>query len=408
MLTITRSNLTSLPGQKWNKKQAINQFVRQYPIPFDMKDDAIDLREMSKNYDHELIPLDDIQSAIITVLGPKYNIPKQPVDPSDGATIVYGTASTKPRFGYIEWNEGYLWPIFQRDVAPNHVEKIYKDFDDTAVIVPCAIKITLSEGELAGKPIYCIWDGHHTMQVCRMEGYTKFPVWYIDVDAIPVSVIENAGFGDTDAERIKYGAFIAGLNMRRINGRNKRPLSPYDDFMVGYETRDRVYVSMMNILRNNKCIPKRNASCAGAFTQIKSGIECFELPDVQGNKNGVFWARAVALHRKHWPGAPLVLEMFRPLSYLYQEANIQGIDIPPAWDDEFALMLINKWGDAESIQEEIKKSFWAAYHDTTGANKLHGNIPDHDKQRVLAGMINFYKQQGGKVILPNPSCQWIV
>jgi hypothetical protein len=70
-------------------------------------------------------------------------------------------------------------------------------------------------------------------------------------------------------------------------------------------------------------------------------------------------------------------------------------------------MFVAKWGDPESVQEGIKDSYWAAYHKSTG-NVITGNIPEHDKERVLAGIINFYKQNGGKAILPTPSCQWIV
>lgn len=385
----------SLKAKPWNKKQAINTFVRKYKIPFDMKDDAIDLREMSKNYPNEIIPLEDILQAITTVIGPKYTIPKAPYDPSGGAVIHYPDSTVSPRFGYITWEESFLWPIFQRDVAPNHVEKIYKDFDPTAVIVPCAIKITLRDG----RAIFCIWDGHHTLQVCRLEGYTKFPVWYIDVDNVPLSTIENAGFGITDEERIKYGAFIAGTNMRRINGKNKRPLSPYDDFLIGWETRDLLIVSMMNILRKNNCVPKRHSTCAGAFTQIKSGIECYEFD------RGVSWDRALRLHRTTWKAAPLTLEVFRPLTMLFHRASVEGFDLDDAFEKELMDMLVNKWGDPESVQEGIKDSYWSAYN-TPGS--LKGNIPDHDKERVLAGLINFYRQQGGKHMLPEPMCQWKV
>lgn len=400
---MTTLNLKTRKAKPYNKKQAMLDFVKQYKTPFEMKDDAIDLREMAKNYDNEIIPLEDIQVAILTVIGPKYVLSKPPFDPSGGATIIYPTASTSPRFGYVPWQCMYLWPIFQRDVAPNHVEKIVKDFDPTAVIVPCAIKVTLKEGKLKGQQIYCIWDGHHTVQVCRLEGYTHFPVWYIDVDHISADEIVEAGFDNTDQGRIAYGAYLAGTNMRRINGKNKRPLSAYDDFLIGVETRDAQYISMMNILRKNDCQPKRHATCAGAFTQIKSGIECYELADDNGVK-GQFWDRALRLHRKTWPGAPLTLEIFRPLSYLYHKAAIEGFTLPASFDAELAAMLVKWKGDAESIQEAIKQSFWSAYN----ANKLKGIIPDHDKDRVLNGLINFYVQHGGKTLLPSPTCQWKV
>jgi len=183
--------MTTRPLQKaWNKKQAIKSFLDKFKIVFEMKDDAIDLREMAKNYPNEIIPLEEIYSAVKTVIGPKYDIDQGPYDPENDPS--------SPKFTYITWEQSYLWSIFQRDVAPNHVEKIYRDFDHSAVIVPCAVKITFKEGKLKGKTIYCIWDGHHTMQTMRAKGYVKFPVWYIDADDIPLRQIEEEGFGSSD------------------------------------------------------------------------------------------------------------------------------------------------------------------------------------------------------------------
>jgi hypothetical protein len=176
--------------------------------------------------------------------------------------------------------------------------------------------------------------------------------------------------------------------------------------MIGYETRDQEYVAMMNILRKNNCVPKRHATMAGAFTQIKSGIECYNYADMYGNK-GQYWDRALNFHRTTWKAASLTLEVFRPLSMLYHQAATQGIVLDQAFDLELAAMFVAKWGDPESVQEAIKDSYWTAYHKSKG-NVVVGNIPEHDKERVLAGIINFYKQNGGKVILPTPSCQWIV
>lgn len=395
---MTRKVVKATP---YNKKQAINSFVKKFKHQFEMKDDAIDLREMAKNYPNNTIPLEDIHQAILTVLGPKFsNRTVVPWDPSGGATIHYPNVSVSPRFGYIVWDSAYLWTVFQRDVAPNHCEKIDRDWDHTCAIVPCAIRMTLK----TGKTIYCIWDGHHTIQVMKLQGYTSFPVWYIDIDHISDTEVEEAGFEATDEGRIAYGAWLAGTNMRMINGKNKRQLSAYDDFMIGLETKDAQFVSMMNILNTHSCTPKRHPVGAGAFTQIKSGIECYELDGVQGPSNGLFWSRSLAFHRKHWKKSHLVLELFRPMSYLYQLANIQGFALPASFDDELAKMLIKEWGDAESIQEGIKESYWTAVNNKT----LVGEQPQHDKFRVLNGLLNFYKQRGGKVLLPAPTCQWKV
>jgi hypothetical protein len=262
------------------------------------------------------------------------------------------------------------------------------------------IKLTLKNG----KTIYCIWDGHHTVQVCRLEGWTKFPSWIIDVDQYTVEEITKDGlFEDTDEGRIGFGCYIAGKNMRRINGINKRQLSAYDDFLIGYETKDAKYVAMMNILRKNNCVPKRHAGAPGSFTQIKSGIECYDLADMYGNK-GQYWDRALKFHRTTWPATPLVLEVFRPLSYLYYQAANQGFVLPASFDKELATLLVKKYGDAESVQDCIKASCHAAYH----SQKLSGDVPEHDKTRVLNGLINLYNQSKGKTLLPAPTCQWKV
>lgn len=384
----------------YNKKQAITTYQQKFQIKFDMKEDAIDLREMAKNFNDGPIPVQEIHESIITVLGPNYQNLTFNHDPSGGFLGYANNNRPREYFDYISWNDLYLWTTFQRDVAPNHVEKIYKDFDESSVIVPCIIKITLADGRI----VYCIWDGHHTVQVCRLRGWTHFPAWIIDLDQFTTAEIENAGFGDTDADRIAFGCFIAGKNSRRINGLMKRVMSPYDDFMIGYETKDREFVSVYNILTKHKCPIKRQHNfIPGAFTQIKSGLECYRLKDANGNV-GRFWDRALSVHRKYWPSSPLVLEIFRPLSYLYQVAEQEGFNLTPAFDKELADMLFAQWGDAESIQEALKTSYWKAIND----GKLRGEQPQHDKFRVLAGLINFYTQNGGKELLPAANCQWRV
>jgi len=400
MMTLLAQQSRKPKAKPYNKKQAIISFVRQFKVNFDMKDDHIDLREMSKNFNNGPIPVEEIHRAIVTVLGPTYHKITFGIDPSGGHYLGYALGKNpKVYFDYIDWKDLYLWTIFQRDVAPNHVEKIYNDFDESAVIVPCVIKITI-----AGKTMYCVWDGHLTIQVCRLRGYAKFQAWIIDLDQFTTAEIENAGFGDTDDERIKFGCYTAGINMRRINGLNKRPLAPYDDFMIGFETRDPKFIAMNNILASNGCMPKRHATCDGAWTQIKSGIECFDLEGKSGPSNGAFWSRAVGFQRNHWKRGHLVLELYRPMAYLYAWASVQGFSIPNTFDVELANLLSKRFGDAEEVQEGIKESYWTAVNN----NQIIGEQPQHDKFRVLNGIINLYKQAGGKVLLPAPTCQWTV
>lgn len=401
MMTLLAKQSRKPKAKPYNKKQAIISFIKKFQFPFEMKDDCIDLREMAKNFNDGPIPVEDIHQAIVTVLGPQYNNITFGYDPSGGNYLGYASGKRpKEYFDYIEWSQLYLWTIFQRDVAPNHVEKIYKDFDESSVIVPCIIKITLTDARV----VYCVWDGHHTVQVCRLKGYSKFQAWVIDLDQFTTAEIEAAGFGDTDEERIKFGCFIAGTNMRRINGLNKRPLAHYDDFMIGLETRDPKFIAMNNILAQYSCMPRRHPDRDGAWTQIKSGIECFELEGTQGPSNGSFWSRAIAFQRNNWTQGHLVLELYRPMAYLYQWANIQGFSLPASFDTDLAKMLINEYGDAEEVQEGLKDSYWNAVN----TNATVGEQPQHDKFRVLNGIINFYKQKGGKVMLPAPTIQWKV
>ena len=384
-----------------SRKQKIRDYVSRFKVKFNVENDAIDLRAMSENYDADsgIIPLEDIHRIIRIAIGDEGNT-QHNIDPSGGINISYPPTVTGPRLGYIDWDEAFLWPRFQRDVAPNHINKIRNVFDPSCVLVPNAIKVTVN-----GKVHYCIWDGHHTMQVCRLEGYKRFPVWYVDIDTVPDAVIKAAGF-DPVTERIEYGVNIAGRNMIMINSTNKRPLANYDKFMIQLETRDRTALAMNEILKKNKCVPRRSGDCAGALTQFKNAEDCFALVDQYGNNEGIFWDRALRFHRKTWAKAPLELEIFRPLSLLYHKAFNDGKPLDAQFDKEFAALLVKTYGDPDEVQLQIKES----YENAVENNLMQGNsdyLKTHPEQ-VLAGMINLYNQQIGRTRLPFPKAKWTV
>lgn len=373
---------------KLTKKQAIKQWLKQFKTTFDIKDDAIDLRTMSENYPNGIIPLEDIHQTV--AVAANIDDIEHDYDP-EGDT-------TSPQFKYVEWDKLFLWTLFQRDVAPNHILKIIRAFLRSCVSVPMAVKFTID-----GKVYYCVWDGHHTLQSMRFMGYKKFPLWFIDIDAVDIATIENAGFSGDTQGRIEYGVWLAGRNMVNINAKIKRMLSPYDQFMIERDTKDARALAMMNILSKNNCTPKRHATMAGAFTQIKAGVECYDLADSYGNK-GMFWDRALNFNRVNWPRMHCVLEMYRPMAYLYHKAHVQGLVLDEQFDKELADALIKRYGDAESAQEAIKDSYEDAIKKKLGS----GNLLTVHKDQVVAGLINIYNQDVGRVNLPPAEYVWKV
>lgn len=375
--------------QKLTKKQAIKQWLSNFKKKFEVKDDGIDLRTMSENYSNGIIPLQDIHEGLIAT-----GVQSQNTFDYDPSTEKYS-----PKFTYVDWNELYLWTLFQRDVAPNHVLKIIRAFLHSCVSVPMAIKLTIQ-----GKTYFFVWDGHHTLQSMRFRGYKKFPVWFIDIDSVSIEEIENAGFSGDDQGRIEYGIWLAGRNMININSTIKRLLHPYDQFQIEKDTKDARALSMMNILNKNGCTPKRHPTSAGAWTQIKSGIECYELKDSRGKTTGQYWDRALNFNRHYWPMMPLILEIFRPMSYLYQKADTEGFVLDQQFDDELAATLIKRYGDADSAQETIKKSYDKAILNGQGS----GNLLANHCEIVMNGLINIYNRDVGRIALPAPMYIWKV
>lgn len=366
----------------YNRQQEIKKFLDNYEIKFDIKDDAIDTRTMAENYPHGIIPLEDISQAIDIVLGPNKKPVERLYDPEMEGYL---------HFDWHVWSELYLWPKFQRDVAPNHIFKIQQDWDDTCPIVPCAIKMTI-DGVVY---VFC-WDGHHTLQLMKRMGYTKFPVWYLDVDKMLEDDVE---FPEELKTIRDYAVNLAGTNMVRINSRNKRKLSAYDEFMILLEVKDSGTVAMNNILSAVGYAPKRHP-VEGGFTQIKSGQAIFDMTDDYGTK-GKYFKRGLQFQKRHWPMAPAELEIWRPMALLYKQCEIEGFTLDEQFDIELGEYLTSTFGDPSSTQESLKELYYDELH-----NKGFKEPRDHDQWRVYDTIINVYKKNIGRIDLPQAQCRF--
>ena len=339
------------------KKARIKDWGQQFETEFDISGDAIDLRTMADNYEDGLIPVTDIAQGISSVIGESFT---DDFDPRKKKTYA-------PEFKWVPIDKVYLDPRFQRDVSPNHVRKIESDFDSRMVLVPCAVY-------RADKDVYCLWDGHHTIQNKIRAGWTHVPVWYTSIDYLSQAEIDQA----KDAL-----SGLAGRSFLSINKKNKRPVDNYDAFMILLETEDADTVAVNNILTSNQCQPRRAKKNPGDVTHFTALWECYLMENKNG-LNGVYLNRALQFHRTHWPRAGVEAEVMRPMCRIYQMFETQMGRMPSQeFDKVLGEKLIEMYGSAESVQLELKQK----YEDEFGETGR-----DDNPTQVTSGILNVYRQ----------------
>ena len=340
------------------RKARIKSWGEQFEHPFDISNDAIDLREMANNYDDGLIPVLEIAEGISSVIGSPLS--NDEYDPRTKPNYL-------PIFEWVPVDKVHLDPRFQRDVSPNHVRKIEQDFDARMILVPCSVY-------REDKMIWCLWDGHHTVQNMIRQGWTHIPVWYTRVEHMSNQEIAQA----KDAL-----SGLAGRSFLSINKKNKRPVDNYDAFMILLETEDNDTLSIMNIMQTNSCQPRRHKTKPGDVTHFTALWECYDMQNKVGIK-GVYLDRALAFHRSHWPRASIEAEIMRPMCRIYQMFETQLGTMPSQeFDRVLGDKLIEMFGSAESVQLKLKDKYYQTFGETGR---------DDNPTQVTSGILNVYKQ----------------
>jgi hypothetical protein len=313
------------------KEQRIKNFLGNYAIPFDMEDAAIDLRTMAQNYPTGIIPSKDITEAINAVLGAA-PIPRLSIDPRN---------LNIPQFTWAEMDDVGINPIFQRDIAPNHVAKIESMFQADMIIVPCAIK-----DPVTGK--FLLWDGNHTRQVCERMGWTHLPVWYTE------AVIDDA---HSLAEATKILILKAGRSFLTINKTGKRPCGNYDAHMISVECGDNEAVTVQRIVDANNCQVKRASTKAGDISHIEHLYGAYDLVQASSGIKGIYLSRSLKFHRDTWPKEEVRGIMMLAMARLFQQTEMQGTTLTNVFDVEFGNILKKVYGQSEKVHIRLKEQF---------------------------------------------------
>ena len=313
------------------KEQRIKNFLSNYATPFDMEDAYIDLRTMAQNYPTGIIPSKDITDAINAVLGSP-PMPRLSVDPRQ---------LNLPKFVWVPMDDVGINPIFQRDIAPNHVAKIEAMFQNDMIIVPCAIK-----DPITGK--FLLWDGNHTRQVCERMGWTHLPVWYTE------AVIDDA---HSLEEATKILILKAGKSFLTINKTGKRPCGNYDAHMISVECGDNEAVTVQRIVDTNNCQVRKVSKKAGDISHIEHLYGAYDLVQASSGINGIYLSRSLKFHRDTWPKEEVRGIMMLAMARLYQQTDLQGTMLPADFDIEFGNILKKVYGQSEKVHIRLKEQF---------------------------------------------------
>jgi hypothetical protein len=316
------------------KEQRIKAFLANYVTQFDMEDSAIDLRTMALNYPNGIIPSEDLTEAVNAVLGAP-PMPRRSVDPRN---------LNIPQFAWVDMDDVGVNPIFQRDMAPNHVGKIEGMFQADMIIVPCAIK-----DPVTGK--FLLWDGNHTRQVCERMGWTHLPVWYTE------AVIDDK---HSLEEATKILILKAGRSFLTINKTGKRPCGNYDAHMISVECGDNEAVTVQRIVDANNCQVRKASKKAGDISHIEHLYGAYDLVQASSGIKGIYLSRSLKFHRDTWPKEEVRGIMMLAMARLYQQTELQtGVLLPADFDDEFGKILKNPklYGHSEKVHTRLKEQF---------------------------------------------------
>lgn len=353
------------------KEQRIKNFLNNYAIPFDMEDAYIDLRTMAQNYPAGIIPSKDITDGINAVLGAP-PMPRLSVDPRN---------LNIPKFDWVAMDDVGINPIFQRDIAPNHVAKIEVMFQADMIIVPCAIK-----DPVTGK--FLLWDGNHTRQVCERMGWTHLPVWYTE------AVIDDE---HSLEEATKILILKAGKSFLTINKTGKRPCGNYDAHMISVECGDAEAVTVQRIVDANNCQVRRASTKSGDISHIEHLYGAYDLVQASSGIKGIYLSRSLKFHRDTWPKEEVRGIMMLAMARLYQQTDLQGTMLPVEFDIEFGNILKKVYGQSEKVHTRLKEQF----------ENHFGSLGAHPVV-VTSGLVLTYLKHGSKFKLAQPEATYPV
>lgn len=374
--------------QSWMDEQG-------YKEKFDAEPKVIDLRAMAKNFDLGVIKgmkINDVINLVIPQMKKLIDdghVPKEdPYKDKDNLPQLDGSIHPQPQ--YLDREVLSLLTLFQRNVIPENILKIFKDFDITTPSTIEVLKFTYK-----GEVLWLIWDGHHTYQICVLRGYSRLLCKVVDMDAYTdEQMIKEYFKGEnrklSEDERFKFVVWKGGMNFLRNNCFNKEMIDDFNRYMVQFSIGHKPTMDLEDVLRRNDCQIVRKEKKGGDITQVKIVEQLFQKE--KDGKKGVYLDMALRTCRKTWPDLHMELEVYRPLAELFQLLDEKNISVDDEFITKLGAGLKKEFGSAEKVQTKLKKSYESAI-ENQDFRLTAEKLPSNNKMKVLAGIINVYQQK---------------
>ena len=194
---------------------SLGHFLSKFPHKFDIEEAFIDCKEMSQNYQHGLIPMQDLADAVDAVSGPWQGRINQYQSETLQGNILK-MFNLVPHFELVPVSKVFSHPSFNRDTSPNHCIKLEMDWFDQFAMTGLGLKMP----DKYGGAVYNA-DSTHTGVNRIRKGDTQLPFW--------LAGIPDQGSFDATHELALY---IAGILFLAINVRNKRGVDIFDQHFI--------------------------------------------------------------------------------------------------------------------------------------------------------------------------------
>jgi len=317
---------------------SLGQFLSKFSHKFDVEEAFIDCKEMSKNYAHGLIPMQDLAAAVDAVSGPwEGRINQYNSETLTGKVLTM--FNLVPQFEMVPVAKVFSHPSFNRDTSPNHCIKLEADWFDHFAMTGLGLKMPAKYGGAVYNA-----DSTHTGVNRIRKGDTMLPFWVAEVP-------DQGNFNDTH----ELALYIAGILFLAINVRNKRGVDIFDQHFIKVSCGIYPSPQIQQVIDNVPGVMVRRAGnkIAGAIHNLNETYLTFDL-DKKTATPGALLERSLKWLSRNFKHQSIDGCLMTSFAMLMKDNLALGIDWTVQEEDRLADLLKKRYTYANKAQLAIK------------------------------------------------------